>query len=315
MATDGLSLKSLKKAFSALGFIEFHGYSEENRSKISRNDVMAFIDQLWLDSGHDSQDHRRQISNMKEVFEEFFLSHTLQGDRSGYKILANSDGSEWPESFKTEPGYAVLCMALIALLEKEQFLHIDMLDQLFFQNAPVGFLTEACLAIRNNHPVSFSYTNRSKQHAKIENLVPVKIAFRRGHWTLIGANEAGTVIQYMIHSIENLTVNTEVRRPVSEFNTNDFFADSFEHAVLENHPVHSIEILVPEELVNAVQKRRTEGSWKLIANDWLWTVHTFDPNEVFAYLTRWQGALKLKGPAEIIEQYREYLQKNLNSIT
>lgn len=315
MATDGLSLKSLKKAFSALGFIEFRGYCEQNESKISRNDVMSFIDQFWLDSGNDSQDHRRQISNMKEVFEEFFLSHTLQGDRSGYKILANSDGSEWPESFKTEPGYAVLCMAFIALLEKEQFLYIDMLDQLFFQNAPVGFLATACLAIRNNHPVSFFYSNRSKQQAKVENLVPVKIVFRRGHWTLIGANESGTVIQYMIHSIEKLTVNTELRRPVPRFNAKDFFADSFEHAVLENHPVHSIEILVPAELVNAVQKRRTEGSWKDTGNGWLWTVHAFDPNEVFAYLTRWQGALRLKGPAEMVTKYREYLQKSIDSIT
>lgn len=311
---QNLKMKHLLECFYILGIIESKGLyldREKNLPKLTYNNIAKLLDILFQETRQSTPDYTRRIKTARNIFNELSKDFAVKGDVRGIgfekKISALSSAV-----LKHDKAYTTLLVMFLSLLYHKETVHIDFTKQLLEQEFPIHFLTVIHNAIRNRLPIHFLYTNRKQETHEVEDFVPVKIRFKDGHWILVGWNEEKKAWnQYMIHSMQVLHVSFgKPKTNTPKFNMEDYLKHSFGHAVLNDSEVHKIEIKVPFQNVEAVQKRNGEGKWERKEEHYVWTVYAYDPDEVINYVFRWNGCLEIISPESIRQRFLERL-KNL----
>ncbi|MCP5494973.1 MAG: WYL domain-containing protein [Leptospiraceae bacterium] len=309
---QNLKLKHLLECFYILGIIESQGiYLTQNEKgiKLTYTNIVKLLDILFDDKQKKTPDYTRRIKTARSIFnslsKDFIIKGRAQGVGFEKKISASSLAI-----LKRDKAYTALLVIFLSLLYYKDSVYIDFFKQLLEQDYPIHFLTIVHNAIENKLPIRFEYTNRKQETHEVDDFVPVKLRFKDGHWMLVGWDQPkGNWNQYMIHSIKELKVYFKKPRfKIPEFKMEEYLKHSFGHAVLNDSEVFKIEIRVPLENSEAVQKRNQEGEWKINADHCIWTVYAYDPDEVINYVFRWNGCLEIISPESIRKKFLDRLK-------
>jgi hypothetical protein len=316
---EQIKFENIEIILQILGFIEAKGVLFKNdHPKITREK----IEDLLIEIGHPVKltkegesgipDRRRQILNAQKLFNQLSKSFLIGGDRQGTHFKNRRTGSTNQIGLKEDNAYKTLVVIYLSILLYQGTIDLDFLSQFLELEHPIDFLTSIQYYIKKKIPIAFDYrSDRNNRDSKIDPFVPVKIYFKDNHWFVVGWDlQYNSWNQYLLHSIKNLNPSSKDVdiTNVKEFNLADYRKYAFGSAVLNERPIYKIEIEVPIALYNAVRKRRKEGTWDKTSVPVIWTVETYDINEVFDYIFRWNGLLKIKSPEEIKQAFQEKLK-------
>ncbi|MBP6739156.1 MAG: WYL domain-containing protein [Leptospiraceae bacterium] len=319
---EQIKFEKMEVILQILGFIESKGTLFQ---KDSSNLTREKIEDLLLTIGHpvkkkkngeeEIPDTRRQINNAQNLFNRLSKTFLIEGDRSGTHFKNLRTGSTDLKGLKEDNAYQTLLVFYLSILLYKGSIYLDILSQFLELERPLDFLTSIQYYIQKKLPISFDYrSDRNNENLKVNPFVPVKIYFKDNHWFLVGWDfKSKNWNQYLFHSIKKLSPSSK-RIDISKikpFNIAEYRKYVFGSAVLNERPLHKIEIEVPASHYNAVHKRRKEGTWNKTSEPYLWTVETYDINEVFDYIFRWNGILKIKSPKEIKQQFQAKLRSFL----
>lgn len=313
---ERLTLENLEGVIQILGLIDSKGYflkGNQIETKIIYDDIQRILDLIEQDSK--TKDSTRRIQTAREIFNHASDRIKIGGSKSGTDFKCNQTNISSTQ-LKKEKIYQLFLTLYLALLSYKNIVQIDFLSQLIESEYPIDLLTCLTFAIKNSYPVRFQYeSNRKKETLNIVNFIPVTIYHKDGHWLLVGWDDgAKSWNQYLIHSIQKLNfndINSLKKSQIPKFNYNEFRKNSFGIAVMNRQKHYEIEIEVSSEEMKAVKKRRSEGTWKKNGQNWIWTIKTFDPSEVFDYVFKWNGLLKIIGPKDMVAKFREKVMKFL----
>jgi hypothetical protein len=256
------------------------------------------------------QNKSRQIKNAFQIFNRLSKDFQVKGNRKGTSFISKNNSNK---NLKSDKAYISLFVIYLGLLFYKEILHLDFFSQIMELEFPLDFLSTIQYAVEEKIPISFPYrSDRNNKNIFVEKFIPVKIYFKESHWYLVGWESRNQFWnQYLLHSIRNISIldKSLASLPKEKFDLNEFRKNSFGATVLGNVPVSVIEIEVPEEHQVAVRKRRKEGTWENKGNKFIWKVNTYDPNEVFDYVIRWNGILKIVSPIDIKKKFKEKLKK------
>lgn len=323
---EKLTLKSLLIELQALGIIESRGMQYKKTASIKEragitteeiNEILSMIMPVLQPDFAPTEDFTRQIKNTKPVFNQSSSAFSIDTDnkRAGYMFRRNRDGAGRPEDLKFDRAYETFFTLTLALMHLDHSADLDIFTQFRALDFPLASLLFLQYCIHAGKFISFDYQNRSDKPERIKSLVPVRIVLRNGHWILIGRDtQKHAWIQYMVHSIRNLLGGEECADPIPNLDVQQYFGDIWGHAMLlgtEGPTV--VQIQVPANLKDRVQKRRSEGSWAKgdSADHLIWEVPVFDLDDLLSYIFRWNGHLKILGPQEAILRFKQMLQSHL----
>ncbi len=311
---EQIKFDQIEGILQILGLIETKGILfQRDNSNITQKTIEDFLEKL---GSPDGKDNRRQIKNAQNIFNRLSKDFLIDGDRSGTNYKNRKTSEIAKKGLKEDKAYQTLVVIYLSLLLYQDSIHLDFLAQFLELENPIDFLTSIQYAIKNKHSISFEYrSDRNNRNSKIDPFLPVKIYFKDNHWFVVGWDEQyKSWNQYLIHSIKNLSLSTIKigKDKVKSFDFKTFRKNSFGTAILNNVPVTQIDIEVPSSFYNAVSKRRKEGKWNKTSEPYIWTVETYDKNEIFDYIFRWNGLLKIKSPNEMKQAFQEKLKKFLD---
>jgi hypothetical protein len=316
---EQITFEQIEIILQILGFIEARGVLFEKKNlKVTREkieDLFLSIDhpvKKKKDGNIDIPDRRRPITNAQKIFNRLSKGFCIEGDKSGTHFKNLKTGAVAKDELKADNAYQTLVVIYLSILLYQGTIYLDFLSQFLELSHPIDFLTSIQYYIKKKIPIAFDYrSDRNNRNQKIDPFVPVKIYFKDNHWFLVGWDlQYKNWNQYLLHSIKNLSPSSKKidMTNIKEFNMAEYRKYAFGSAVLNNRPVYKIEIEVPVSNYNAVIKRRKEGSWDKSSSPYIWTVETYDLNEVFDYIFRWNGILKIKSPKEIKQQFQAKLR-------
>ncbi len=320
--TENMTLEHLGEIVEILALIESHGSmlgekpTRETITAEAMNDLMLSIMATKRSDEKSKEDFGRQIRNAKDMFNKLRTSFEVKTSSDGYSfapVVADS-------TLKNDPAYDAMLLFALALLTLRGHANLDTYTQPKAQQFPLSFLLAIDYAICGRYSVAFDYTNRRR--SEVSGFVPSAITLRASHWYVIGFNtEKDKEMQYLIHSMEKLRIEKQKDGLPRAFpdaprvDLGDFYAGVFGHAVLSGAMrVIRFELEVPNHLVSQVRKRRSEGTWADQGKHWVWTVDAYDPDEVFAYLLRWGGDIKIRSPESVRQDFAERLRGMLKSL-
>ena len=312
---EELSINRLFEVLEILALIESSGkyYKKQNvADSISSLEIENILSTLY----ENEADWKRRIKTAKKIYNSNAKYSKIDGSRKGSSFIFAKE-----KTLKEEPIYQALFIIALSGLVLNDFLNLDFLNQFFQQEFPLSFLLFIQNAIRNKIILSFSYkSDRTKTISLISNIVPVQLTFRDGHWILIVLNiDKNYFVQYLIHCIESCEFYKldeddrplRFKKPIL-FNINEFYKDSFGISALRDREVFAIDIWVSTEDKQKIQKRRREGKWTKSTDHYIWTIKTQDPNEVFDYIFKWNGKIKILGPEKIKKLFQSKLKNFLS---
>lgn len=311
---EQIKFDQIEGILQILGLIETRGILfQKDNPNITQRTIEDFLEKL---GSPDGKDNRRQIKNAQNIFNRLSKDFLIDGDRSGTNYKNRKTGEIATKGLREDKAYQTLVVIYLSLLLYQDSLHLDFLAQFLELEHPLDFLTSIQYAIKNKHSISFEYrSDRNNRNSTIDPFLPVKIYFKDNHWFVIGWDEHyKSWNQYLIHSIKNLSLSSIKieKEKTKKFDFKSFRKNSFGTAILNNVPVTQIDIEVPSSIYNAVFKRRKEGKWNKTSEPYIWTVETYDKNEIFDYIFRWNGLLKIKSPKEMKQAFQDKLKKFLD---
>lgn len=312
---EELSINRLFEVLEILALIESSGkyYKKQNvADSISSLEIENILSTLY----ENEADWKRRIKTAKKIYNSNAKYSKIDGTKKGSSFTFAKE-----KTLKDEPIYQALFIIGLSGLVLNNFLNLDFLNQFFQQKHPLSFLLFIQNAIRNKIILSFSYkSDRTKTISLISNIVPVQLTFRDGHWILIVLNiDKNYFVQYLIHCIESCEfykLDEDDRpfifkKPIL-FNIKEFYQNSFGISALRDREVFAIDIWVSTEDKQKIQKRRREGKWTKSTDYYIWTIKTQDPNEVFDYIFKWNGKIKILGPEKIKKLFQSKLKNFLS---
>jgi len=319
---EQIKFEKMEVILQILGFIEAKGalFHKDNASLTREK-----IEDLLVSIGHpfkkkkngnlEISDSRRQINNARSIFNRLSKNFIIDGDRSGTSFKNRRTGSSDLTGLKEDNAYQTLLVFYLSTLLYKGSIYLDILSQFLELERPLDFLTSIQFYIQKKLPISFDYrSDRNNKNLNVDTFVPVKIYFKDNHWFLVGWDfKVKNWNQYLLHSIKNLRPSSKEidLTKIKEFDIAEYRKYAFGSAVLNKPHKYKIEIEVPASHFNAVRKRRKEGTWDKTAEPYIWSVETFDVNEVFDYIFRWNGILKIKSPEKIKKQFQAKLRSFL----
>ena len=262
---EELSISRLFEVLEILALIESSGkyYTKQNTANfISSLEIENILSRLY----ENEADWKRRIKTAKKIYNSNAKYSKIDGSRKGSSFNFTKD-----KTLKDEPIYRALFIIALSGLVLNNFLNLDFLNQFFQQEYPLSFLLFIQNSIKNKIILSFSYkSDRTKTVSLITKIVPVQLTFRDGHWILIVFNvEKEYFVQYLIHCIESC----------------DFYK------LDENSSPLSFKKPIPFNIKEFYQNKSTDY--------YIWTIKTQDPNEVFDYIFKWNGKIKILAPENI----------------
>lgn len=308
-----ISLNNLKEILDVLALIESKGKyfkrDSEDNEHISMKQVEDILSYLY----NSKSDWGRTTKTAKAVFNAHSRFSKLQGNKKGSHFNVVKDCI-----LKEDPVYRALFIVGLASLVLDKSLNIDFLNQFFQQETPLSFLMLLRYSISKKAILSMEYrSDRTQEPSLISQFVPLTINYRDGHWIMVCYTlERQLFVQYLIHNVisikffkfNELSLPVTYDKPI-KFDLKKFYENSFGLSVLQDREIHEIEIFVPEEFKSKIQKRRKEGEWISLKNDFIWKLKTQDLNEVFDYIFRWNGTIKIYSPDSVKKIFQEKLKK------
>ncbi|MDX1957342.1 MAG: WYL domain-containing protein [Leptospiraceae bacterium] len=299
------SFKDLELFFQILGILEF--YNIERKQPVTYQQISEILDNLNPEKN--LKDFNRQIQGTREIINKLLKNFSIKGSKKGLKFenVINSEVSK----LKNDKGYQTIFLLYISFLLYKSEIELELLDQFLEQELPFSFLIHLSFSIKNSYSIDFDYhSDRRDETLHLEEFYPKKIYFKDNHWLLIGFDSnKNQFVQFLIHSISNLSLNQKRNLKIPKFNFAKFRKDSFSLAVLfDTKPIH-FEIYVPKRFVKSVQKRRKEGSWIHKSDHSIWKLVTYDSSEVFQYIFRWRGELRILSPSDSIKEFKNLLNE------
>ena len=312
---EDLSINKLFEVIEILGLFESSGKYFRTKSKVSDSISSLEIENILFELYEKDTDWDRRIKTAKKIYNSKAKFSKVEGNKKG-SFINIAKGKE----LKEEPIYHALFIIGLSSLVLNNSLNLDFLNQFFQQEFPLSFLLFLYHSIKNKTILTLSYkSDRVETISYIKKVVPVKITYRDGHWILIGFSvDNNYFVQYMIHSIKSCNYYeldkdnqpTTYKKQIS-FNIKEFYQNSFGLSVLRDKDVYTIDILVPFEDKHKIQKRRSEGEWIKNTDNYIWKVKTQDPNEVFDYIFRWNGKLKILSPESMKQLFQNKIRNFL----
>ena len=312
---EELSINRLFEVLEILALIESSGkyYKKQNvADSISSLEIENILSTLY----ENELDWKRRIKTAKKIYNSNAKYSKTDGTKRGSSFIFTKE-----KTIKDEPIYQALFIIGLSGLVLNNYLNLNFLNQFFQQKYPLSFLLFIQNAIKNKIILSFSYkSDRSKIVSNISNIVPVQLTFRDGHWILIVLNiDKKYFVQYLIHCIESCEfykLDEDDRpfifkKPIL-FNIKEFYQNSFGISALRDREVFAIDIWVSTEDKQKIQKRRREGKWTKSTDYYIWTIKTQDPIEVFDYIFKWNGKIKILGPEKIKKLFQSKLKNFLS---
>jgi hypothetical protein len=310
-----ISLNHLKEILDVLALIESKGKYFKTDSEDNEHISMKQVEDILSNLYESKADWGRTIKTAKAVYNAHSKFSKLQGNKKGSHFNVVKD-----YILKDDPAYKALFIVGLASLVLDKSLNIDFLNQFFQQETPLSFLMLLRYSIYKKAILSMEYqSDRYSEPSQILQFVPLTINYRDGHWILVCFTlERKLLVQYLIHNIisikffkiNHLSLPVTYDKPII-FDIKDFYKNSFGLSVLQDREIHTIEIFVPKEFKPKIQKRRREGEWISFKNDYIWKVNTQDLNEVFDYIFRWNGVIKIHAPNFVKKIFQEKLKKFL----
>jgi len=324
---DSLKLESLKTVLDIVGIVDGRGQlfsrvvgrKMGNSSGIPKDVIEDVLISMQDAEGRkETEDWKRQIDNARRIFTDLSKVHGLAGDRQGYAFFHKDSGSQAGAEIKHDPAYRTLLALTLSFLHMEGHASLDFLTQWMYLKHPLSHAVFLSYAMRAGLVIKFLYDNRKEKPVEVPAFLPQRIVFRDNHWLLLGWEcQNARYNQFMLHSIQDMepakSASGECRyeKSVEDVDLEKFYRYSFGHAVLEGVPSYDVTIYVPANLRAAIQKRRSQGTWHERDNGWHWKVTAFDLDEIFTYIFRWQGNLRILSPAEVVFKFQERCQRLL----
>ncbi|MCB1176240.1 MAG: WYL domain-containing protein, partial [Leptospiraceae bacterium] len=307
------TVNNLFEVLEILGLIENSGkyFGNTNKEYISDEEIKDILSKIY---NHEKELTRR-IKTAKKIYNSKAKYSKIEGNKKG-SYINFAEG----KILKEEPIYKALFVIGLSHLVLYDSLNLDFLNQFFQQEFPLSFLLFLNYSIKNKIILSMEYeSDRTGTLSNIIETVPLKINYRDGHWVLISLDIKNNYpVQYKIHNIISINLFTRnSKNPIIydkeiNFNLKDFYKNSFGLSSLRDREIIEIEIFVPFGFKEKIQKRRREGEWRSKGNDFIWKIRTQVPDEVFDYIFRWNGNLKILSPKSIKKQFQDKLKKFLD---
>jgi hypothetical protein len=319
----------LKEILDVLGMIESGAIYfkpvkalREKKNLVSNTllqDVLSRIDQS---SKTEKIDWNRTIRNAKQSYNHNDKDYFIRGDKKGTRFVRTKDNLDFPNDLKHSVAYQTYIILQLALMNSRGSLHWDTLHQLLQADYPLAMISFLGVCIEQKIGVHFRYKkDRLQKINEYREIVPGKIIFRDGHWMLLGyENKTKSWKLFLLHSILDLSPELDSLLQYRVFSNRpdvepkDFFKNTFSIAVLDDVIPVEIQIKVPQEHVASIKKRRKEGKWEKKENFYLWKVTSYDPEEIFSYIFKWNGILSIYGPEELKEKFKTQLTNLLDKI-
>ncbi len=310
-----ISLNNLKEILDVLALVESKGKYFNKANKDNEYISMKQVEDILSNLYDSKSDWGRTTKTAKAIYNAHSKFSKLQGNKKGSHFNVVKD-----YILKDDPVYRALFIVGLASLVLDKSLNIDFLNQFFQQETPLSFLMLLRYSISQKAILSMEYrSDRSPDPNLISQFVPLTINYRDGHWIMVCFTlERKLFVQYLIHNvisikffkINDLSLPVTYNYPI-KFDLKDFYKNSFGLSVLQDRETYTIEIFVPKDFKSKIQKRRREGEWISKGEDFLWKVKTQDLNEVFDYIFRWNGAIKIHAPDSVKKIFQEKLKKFL----
>ncbi|HMV45730.1 MAG TPA: WYL domain-containing protein [Leptospiraceae bacterium] len=320
---EQIKFEQMETIFQIIGMIESKSALLEKSSKpMTREKMEEYLNQIEgtpkikRKNKEDSYpDKRRQIANVRKIFNRLSNKFHIEGNRLGTSFINLRTGSNNQKGLKEDNAYQTLLVIYLSLLLYKGTIHLDFLYQFLELEFPFDFLTSFQYSIHKKINISFHYrSDRNNHDFIVDPFLPVKIYFKDNHWFLVGWDlKYNSWNQYLIHSIKKLTLSSKKLdlSKIPNFDFIEYRKSAFAGGVLNNSPIHTVEIEVPLDLYEAVRKRRREGNWEKKENFYIWKLQTYDLNEIFDYIFRWNGRLKIKSPDSVKKEFQTKIRSFL----
>lgn len=317
-----IRLRSLDDILQVLGIIESNGlffkpdHANKQGKMISAYQLADILFHFTGDSEPEKMDWGRTIRNAKNMYNKWDKDFQIQGDRRGSYFVKKKNLEFSPTDLKQSSVYKLFLIFTLAFSTLHGNLHWDVLHQLLTQRFPLALMSFLNLAIEHRFIIKIDYKKDRTQSFLTYEAVPAKIVCKEGHWFLV-IYEIKTKkwIQLLIHSIKAITPILDSIKQIRtcpempEFNLTRFYRNTFQIAKLDGIEPVEFTIKVPDENKDAIQRRRKEGKWEKAKDHWLWKVSTFDIDEIFSYVFRWNGVLEIQEPTEMRKLFSQKLLK------
>ncbi len=308
-----ISLKSLEEILDIISLIESDGifFGKSKNENLSAEKISDLLSQLYTTK---KLDWSRSIKTAKKIFNSTSEYGKIEGNKKGsfFNLAKN-------KILKEDKGYKALFVLGLACLVLDDSLNIDFLNQFFQQEFPLSFLMFLRFSIEKKIILSLSYkSDRTNELVLIPKLVPLKINFRDGHWILIGYSiEKNMNFQYLIHNILKVEFyksksgnkyEFELYEKDLNFSLKEFYKNSFGLSVFNSYDFKEVTIQVTKEFKSKVTKRRREGEWIEKKDFFHWKIRTQNLDEIFEYIFRWNGNLKIISPIKAKKEFQKKIK-------
>jgi len=322
--TPDIRFSSLGDILQILGIIESNGcyflLEQANRQgqMVSSNQLADVLFHFSNERELEKTDWGRTIRNAKNIYNLWDKDFQILGDKRGSYFVKKKNLEISPPDLKTSQVYRLFLIFSLAFATLDGNLNWDVLHQLLNQRFPLALITFLNTAIKYKFILEIHYKQDRTGKKQTFEAVPIKIVCKDSHWLLVIYDlKQKTWIHLLMHSILEIFPKLDNIRQIRtspnlpDFNVEKFYSNTFSIAKLEGQQPIEFVIRVPNENKEAIQKRRKEGKWENKSDYWLWKVHTYDPDEVFSYVFRWNGILKILEPKVMIEEYKKKLKQQL----
>ncbi|MCA9459875.1 MAG: WYL domain-containing protein [Nanoarchaeota archaeon] len=312
--SETLSLEGIYRVLEILGIYDSHGkYFQKEKAQITGEGIKEILDLIHPEKLDKSEPYTRSIKNASKFIKEFNENLTIQKGK-GLTLIEEKD----KRNKNQDPLYQTLMILFLGLGRYYNSIHLEVFQQLLTLENPLGLITFLSTAIQKKIIIQFSYSSgRKEEIAFMKNMLPLRINFREGHWVLICRDEkSNRDIQFLLHSMTD--IKSEIRDNQIQFSEKDnlfqienYYKNSFGLSVFIDEKPITINLRVENDIVNQVKKRRKEGEWKKGEDYTIWTVITYSEDEVFDYIFRWNGKIKILSPKSSKLNFEKKLRKFL----
>lgn len=300
-----LKLSVIDEIIEVLAFIDGKGKMDLASLPASTNykSITEFIKQ---GSNKNIKDFSRRIKTAIQFIKSYDKNISVKSSRNGL-YFENLD-KDW----KKKESYQTLCLLCLISMAYNQELNLEIFDQLNNFNSPLLNLILWKRAIKSKVPLSITYFSDRRQVLDEYNIfIPQKLYFKDGHWRVIGF-DGMNFRSVPIHSIEKIQYsNTPINTPIPEFKWEEIKSGMFGPGFQWDREPTEIKIFVPQNIKKAIQKRKPIGKWKTTKDGYFWLVNTYYPEEVYDYVFRWKGLIKIIEPEHIVEEFKTICKKFL----
>lgn len=296
-----LSLSSIEEVIEILGFIDGKGQTHLSGAVGSTRseDIQGFLAEA--PNRTQKQDMSRRVKTALQFQKAMANEVAISASKNGYFV-------EPPNNWKKKPSYSTLCLLYLGIMVYHEDAGMDVLDQLLEMKFPLMQLILWRRLIQLGKPISFQYkSDRRKVVDTYECLIPIRLHHREGHWRLIGWDALTEKFAFLpLHSLRNVQESErEPGKKPPKFSMEKFKKGIFGPGYDPSKPPIRAKIFVPLEYQEAVMKRRPTGTWLHSKRGTIWEVEAHYEQEIYDYVFRWNGILKILGPEKLVQGFEE----------